>query len=442
MIKKNVIIVGSGFSAGVLCLHLVSNRLINPVNVLVLGKGDLGSGWAYSNKINEYRLNVKSDLMKIWNDDPEHFSRWSSINIVDIEAHTDQGSFYKRKEFHNYFKSCLSSNNVFKKIKKYDEKVIDINKSNDSKLKWRVICKSGNSYFSNILILATGFPKPKWPFKIKVPDNSLIKNPWKSNIKNKVLSQDDVLLIGGGLTAMDCLHFMERRNHKGKIVVITPFGNLPPMQTNWKQIETIKWPEIFKAVHFIKFMRENLEDTDWKKIAWQEKFESLRIGFNDAWQKLGGSQKKLLIKYFRHFWTNARFRSSPQTYKSAEKLFQSNQLIILRGRALSIEKYRDKLLMKTKDNKYHVFDKVINCSGFGENNLINKLIKNEIVGADITKKGILVNSNLEILDPKGNVVEGFFSLGPLNVGSLGDVVAANTISNHAKKIVENLALLK
>ena len=48
----------------------------------------------------------------------------------------------------------------------------------------------------------------------------------------------------------------------------------------------------------------------------QEKFESIRIGLNDTWQKLDDFPKKLLIKHFRHFWNNARFRSSPQTYNA------------------------------------------------------------------------------------------------------------------------------
>ncbi|MEC8712498.1 MAG: FAD/NAD(P)-binding protein, partial [Pseudomonadota bacterium] len=91
----SICIIGSGFSAASLALHLVSDGL--PGDCLtIVGPGRLGSGQAYGCVADDFRLNVRADLQRIGPDDPNHFVRWAAARLEnDHDAVTDVGTFYR-----------------------------------------------------------------------------------------------------------------------------------------------------------------------------------------------------------------------------------------------------------------------------------------------------------------------------------------------------------
>ena len=79
-------------------------------DVTVIGPQALGTGQAFGCVNDDFRLNVRAELMQVWPDDPGHFATWAATNITnDREADTDVGAFYRRRDFASYIASELMS---------------------------------------------------------------------------------------------------------------------------------------------------------------------------------------------------------------------------------------------------------------------------------------------------------------------------------------------
>ena len=96
MTPSGLCIIGSGYSAAALLLHLEARGA--PMNgVTVIGPQALGTGQAFGCVNDDFRLNVRAELMQVWPDDPGHFANWAATNIagdwMTAEQPTHQESF-------------------------------------------------------------------------------------------------------------------------------------------------------------------------------------------------------------------------------------------------------------------------------------------------------------------------------------------------------------
>ena len=86
---------------------------------------------------------------------------------------------------------------------------------------WHVELDEPAGIEAQTIILATGNPAPEWPFSNPPQDSpTLIRSPWKERLAFPDIAADkDILIIGGGLTALDALHILHRRGHAGRITL-------------------------------------------------------------------------------------------------------------------------------------------------------------------------------------------------------------------------------
>ena len=91
------LIVGSGFTAATLCYHLVDAG-IQPNSINIVGPTKLGYGNAFNCMNDNYRLNVRSEIMWIDPNNKLEFTNWAKKNIIDEEASHEAGNFYKRSD--------------------------------------------------------------------------------------------------------------------------------------------------------------------------------------------------------------------------------------------------------------------------------------------------------------------------------------------------------
>jgi len=432
---KEVAIIGDGFAAAVLVTHLL-RRGISSSAITVIGAGVLGKGNAYSCNNPFFRLNVREDLPIIFADDPLHFSRWAQTHINDPEARTKAGYFYRRQDFGRYVSELVACEAKSGQIKQIKARVLGLSGSESS---WSLELDSHSAVSAKQVIIATGNPPPVWPCAVSntspvLSTSRLIENPWIGHGLDGIETQESIILLGGGLTALDAINSLVEHKHLGMIYIISPRSVLPPAQANWQRKVQPQWPQNLTPAKFIRFIRNYLPSASTTSSEWQSAWEELRPNINTIWQQFSPSQKRSLFKRLGWLWNLYRFRASPQTIFAYEKLRSNNQIQFVLGRAKEIKHSESKVKVLLGNGIEVEGDRIINCTGVGSDPLVNRLVKEQLAIPDPLGHTIAVDENFRVLDLSRKGWNSLWMIGPGTMGSLGDVVAASTIARQAEQL--------
>ena len=432
---KEVVIIGDGFAAAVLVTQLL-RRGISSSAITVIGSGALGRGNAYGCNNPFFRLNVREDLPIIFADDPLHFSRWAQKHINDPQASTKAGYFYRRHDFGRYVSELVACESKSGQIEQIKARVLGLSGSESS---WDLELDSHGAISAKQVIIATGNPPPAWPCAVinLNPTSStscLIENPWTGHGLDGIEAQESIILLGGGLTALDAINALVERKHLGMIYVISPRAVLPPAQANWQRKVQPQWPQNLTPSKLIRFMRNYLPSASTTSPEWQSAWEELRLNINMIWQQFSPSQKQSLFKRLGWLWNLYRFRASPQTIAAYEKLRAKNQIQFILGRAKEIKHSESKVKALLRNGIEVEGDRIINCTGVASDPLLNRLIKDQLAITDPLGHSVAVDENFRVLNLSCKRWNNLWMIGPGTMGSLGDVIAASTVAKQAEQL--------
>ena len=434
----SVCIIGSGYSAAALTLHLVTQGM-PPDQIAIVGPAPLGQGQAYGCISDEFRLNVRADLMRLWPDDPDHFASWASENITDDpDSETAVGHFYRRRDFAVYMADQLASCPGVSDIPRHEALAETITRypgrGHDG---WQVSLTDGTRLTARQIVIASGNPAPEWPMT-RPPDDApgLVRVPWRGDWPDRIAPNAKVVIIGGGLTALDALHSLHQRQHGAAISLVCPEGMLPPVQTGWDDAIPLIWPTPLRASGFLRFMRQTVGDNDWSQTEWQRRFESLRVNISAAWQSMPAADQARLMRRVGWLWSLARFRAGPQASSSARTLMDNGQLNISRDIVTGLEPAANgQYLVCLGGGEQITADAVINCSGAGRDRLMSRLIDDGLIaGHETAPHRPHMTADLALVGPDGAPHAGLYAVGPVTAHFVGDILGAASISRQAETL--------
>ena len=431
-----ICIIGDGYSSAVLLLNLAKKKF-DLKKIVVIGPKKLGAGQAFATHDSDYRLNGPADRVNLFNDARFDFLNWAQKNIVDVQAETKIGKFYKRQDFAKYLTYKLRSLKNYSDINQIGEIAENIDFKDG---KGQILLSDGNIITANTVIMATGNATPTWPFQVAGKNKNLIEQPWCQTWKKNIKSNSVVAILGSGLTALDAIHELNQINFSGEIMVVSPKGLLPGVHIGWYPPKKIEWPKNLNSLLFYKFMHQKLRNLSWNDPEWQRVFDGLREGISDAWINLSPNDRRKLMKNFGWLWQLMRFRSSPQVAKSLSNFLNKGKIQIIKNKATHLEKISDeKFLIKLKNGESLDANFVINCTGASQNKLIKNLITRNFIKAD---KAFpfhpKINNNLEVATTVSHPFFKLFAVGPPTAHFCGDVIGATKIARQAEKLVNIL----
>jgi uncharacterized NAD(P)/FAD-binding protein YdhS len=438
--KNKLVIIGDGFAAAVTAIHLLRKGIVAD-SLTIIGSGTLGKGNAYGCISPSFRLNVREDLPIVFSEDPLHFARWAEANIDDLEAKTSAGFFYRRADFGRYVAELIAAELGFEKIQRIASKATRLNQAHDGL--WKLGTADGGLFYAEKVIIATGNSPPTWPCSIKTElgaqaDPRLIENPWTGQYLTAIQPEEHVVLIGGGLTALDAIYALAEQGHRGRITIVGPRPLFPPTQAQWARQKQPNWPEKLSPARLVRFMRQYLPSAPTSSAEWQCAWEELRPNLNSIWQQFTPHQRQSLFKRLGWAWSLYRFRASPQTIKAYEQLRVNHQIQFAVGRAKQVECSESAITVELNNGQHIQADRIVNCTGVGVDLFLNTLITNAIAVPDPLGHAIGVNTNLNVIKPNLQAWNNLWMLGPATMGSLGDVVAASAISKQAEELASQI----
>jgi len=263
---------------------------------------------------------------------------------------------------------------------------------------------------------------------------SLIENPWTGHYLTAIEPQEHIVLLGGGLTALDAIYALAAQGHRGLITIVGPRSLFPPTQAPWARQKQPNWPDKLSPAKLVRFMRQYLPPAPTASTEWQSAWEELRPNLNTIWQKFTPHQRQSLFKRLGWAWSLYRFRASPQTIKAYEQLKANHQIQFVVGRAKQVECSESAITVQLNNGQRIEAGRIINCTGVGKDVFLNQLVTAAIAISDPLRHAIAVNTNLNVLKPDQQAWNTLWMLGPATMGSLGDVIAASAISKQAEQL--------
>ena len=454
-----LVIIGGGFSAAALTIHLCKSdpEIASSITILSEDSGTraFGSGAAFGTDNPHFRLNVRSDIMKLFSDRPDDFGKWAATNISDKQASQPEGNFYRRSDFARYMTATLERICTKGLPAQISTTAITLRQQGEL---WHILHRAGDMLMARNIVLATGNPVPRWPCAVNLAEHTkqsgshtsgklavnpkLVVNPWDGSWLDRLEADDALCLIGGGLTAMDGIYAAAQTGHRARIMLVSPHGILPPAQTDWQTRPAIKWPEEpLTASRFLSYMRAHLKQAghDWTQTGWQEMFESLRIELSDKWRELTENDKCRLLKQAGSWWSLARYRSAPQNFAAAQAMLASGQLSIIKDRVISLTEEGGRIKIRLASGKVLSSDMAVNCSGVATDLFFERLITDNVIRACAFGQSPEVTRALAVYRPDAKAYDNLFALGAATKGSCGDVVGAGTIAGQAEQLSKILA---
>lgn len=443
---KRITIIGGGASGTLLAVNLIKNCGGVPIEINLVEKSTaVGRGVAYSTAEDVHLLNVPAAKMGAFPDDVEHFHRWLAARDFAYAS----GDFVPRRIYGEYLREVFAdtiaekSRNV--SLNLIDDEAIDVLTDADSAL---VLLASGEVLPSHRVVLAFGnFLPPDVPTENRdyAASEKYFRNAWDERIGEKIAPDDEITIIGTGLSAVDAILTLHRRGHAGKITAISKHGWFPavhraaaPYQPLCDELERQTTTRgILKTVRGHCSRAEN----------WRAVIDALRPSTQKTWLRLPIAEKRKFVRHLRRIWDVSRHRMPPQCADILQTMQMRGKLEIRRGKIRNIENGGERFAVEYVSGgakKSFSADAIINCIGaesnFGkiEFPLVKSLIERGEIVPDELALGLAATPDGKIISRENKTSAVLRTLGTALRGVLWESTAMPEIRAQARALSLNL----
>ena len=449
---KQIAIIGGGLSGTALSMQLLRQHGTQQVHIHLIEKsGVIGRGVAYETSSDQHLLNVPASKMSIWPEDAGHFHRWLQVHHQDIGPM----GFAGRKVFGDYiqhtFQGLISDPLHKGLLSMHHTEVIGLKRDDNA---CELSLSNGETLRADAVVLAIGnFPPavPKGVDDAVISDSRYFNNPWNAAIPKQLQPEQDVLIIGSGLTMVDIVCMLKQQGHQGRIHSVSTHGFVPQVHEFG-----LPYPDFISAIEdkkdvlgIYKVFRKELQKAKAQGINWRAVIDAIRPHTQEIWQNLPARELERFVTHIRHIWGVARHRMPPENAAVLEAMLENNQLQLSAGRVRKVYKESEKFILEFTDNTTHemhktIGDVVINCTGPQsdytriENALLKNLFQQKMVRKDVLNMGFDTTVNAELKDAEGKVVEGLYTIGPPMKGVLWEITAVPEIRVQAQNLASGI----
>ncbi len=309
-----------------------------------------GPGLAYTARRPEYLLNVRSQFLSAFPDQPDHFQNWLRLTSPE----TCEQGFCSRQSYGRYLQQLVSqvlewpSTNGIRF--QWHNQAAQAVKLADSNTPTVVTLADGTAIPSDFVVLALGnFPPPP---PVRNTTGYLSHphyhgNPWAQGALRNIGTHDSVLLIGTGLTAVDVLLGLRADGHQGPITTVSRHGRWPAAH----QFQSVAYPDFYatelrdadSVLPVLQTVRRHLREAEAQGLGWRTVLDTLRPHLGAIWMQWPIAEQARFLRHLAGIWSSVRHRSPPQNMALLEELFLSGQVQKETGRVKDIRPLSDEL---------------------------------------------------------------------------------------------------
>lgn len=448
---NNILIVGGGLSGTLLALQLTSKKKDNQVIMLEKNPQLLGRGIAYHYDFTHQPLNVVAAGMSLFPDDPDHFVRWLSQNAFrynHLLPIISPKTFVPRKIFGDYIVEHLQLAH-HKHAGSFEIRIDEVLSVTRKNSKFVATLESGIKLEADHVVLALGnFPPgdlfPEYPEVTNSP--AYFANPWTDQVYSHITGNENILLVGTGLTAVDVVLGLKTRNFKGKITMLSRRGKLPLPHDLSQPAAELSDPGYMHPRDTYFWLKNEIRKR--KNTPWPSIMDGLRPFTQNIWKRWSWDEKKYFLRRLRPIWEVVRHRIPAQSSTILNDMVSAGQLIIDKAKIDSAKLVANGIEVTWTDERGKqsgVFQKVVNCTGPESNYrkvklpVLANLIDQGLLVNDPLGLGILCTEDGRILDKNNQPVNGLWCMGPMRKAVLWETTAIRELRMQARELGVALA---
>ena len=450
-----IAIIGGGASGALTAAQLGLQAEV-PCKIVLFDPSDrLGKGLAYGTRDLTHLLNVPAGKISALPDQPSHFLDWLNRpgNVVSLlhETRFEPGDFVPRAIYGFYLASVVEEVYAHPACRA----TLDLRTSRavdfiPTSRGGTIVTSDGDTEDVSHVVLALGNLPPRDPLPGRHP---FFRSPryvplvWKRGAM-ETAPEEDVLLVGTGLTSVDVILALEAAGHRGKYLVTSRGGRWPqphgPSRPHRDFLGDRPLPE--SAREAIRVVRGEVAHAEATGNNWRAVIDSMRPHSQRFWRRLPLDERRRFLRHIRPYWESHRHRMPPSAWNVLEKLRADGRLRLIPGRLRDFVEDESGVTASLQpkgggDPLSLRVQKVFNCIGpesnfrqhFNDPLLINLLARG-VLHPDPLFLGLEATENFEPVGASGRVYEQMSLIGPPLRGMLWETTAIPEIRTQAAQI--------
>lgn len=447
--SQKIAIVGGGFSG--LALAAALHRYARfPLEIYLLEKtGQFGAGDAYRTPYPWHLLNARAGDMSAFADIPNDFVNWLKNHV---ERYLDpsipvERQFVPRVFYHQYLCSLISNiyqdNSGLVRLHLVPKTVIDVEPLMTG---IRVAMDNQQNILVDQVVFAHG-NNPPAPLPMTVSEHMhCVNNPWDYSALEDIPADNDVLIVGTGLSMVDAVLTLQQREHHGKIYAVSRHGLLPLPHSDTCSVHASD----------VKYMPSNVRAmmravrAECKKVMdagddWRSVINKMRSQVPEIWQTMSLASRKQFLRHVLPYWNIHRHRVHVSLYELLQSMQQTGQLEVIAGRLLSSEGQRVTIRKRHQAATTEIkVQHIINCMGSSneiqpaQQPLLHELIERGDLQSDPLRLGLSATNQFALRSEDDSLFPSCYTLGPPLRGEIWESVAVPEIREQCHQLALHL----
>ena len=458
MSRPRIAIVGGGFTGATLAVHL-GRVSAQPLAIDIFEPREtLGAGLAYGSCGIEHRINVPSDRMVVFAEDPLHFTRWlkrSGAAAADPDGLTPSGEHYPRRQaFAAYMADLMrqtaEDNPSASLIRHRRAAVVDLR---EDRRGVDVVADDGAEAVDHAVVcISHAAPAFRWPVSAAAADlPHLLRDPWQPELLTAIPKQAAVFIVGTGLTMADVVVSLRGQSHRGTIHAVSRRALTPRPHAAFDDTFAFfgSHARPATALALLRHVRQRTKEAERLGLTWHAVVDALRRELATYWRTLPLAERQRILRHLRSPWDVHRFRMAPQVANLMDRGRREGWLHFSAGRVDGIERIKSRFVLRWTPRGGEPLaeeaDAIVNCTGPDSDirrsprAVVRNLLDRGSIRADGLRIGFDVNAEGRLLDRGGRASARLWAAGPLARAVVGEATGVPEASQQARVVASALA---
>lgn len=453
-----MVIVGGGFAGAVAAMHLLEARPDLHVRVVERG-GRVGRGLAYGACRPDDLLNVPTSRLAIGLQ--PGFQEWLESraelrpelrNALDEAVHEAGGladAFVPRELFGDYiewmFARTVERHGASRLRHLRTEAVSFLDPPARG-----VALADGRRAEGDIVILALG----NLPSRTPAPESSglhdaarFIADPWERGALASIGAEDEIVVIGSGLTTVDIVLRLHDSGHRGRITAVSRHGLRPRAHAfggAWAPFANTLLPA--SPLAMLQAIRSQVALAEAQGVPWQRVIDAVRPSIARIWSSWSAAERRVFLRHLRARWDVVRHRVAPRLARRIAALESDGRLRFMAFRGLAFDCGGDEIVVTgSADGKdVRILARwVINCTGPRTDYaaigapLIADARRRRLLQPDALSLG-LESVDCAVVGADGATSGWLYAVGPMTRPAWWEITAAPEIVAQAQRLAQRL----